>query len=354
MLISITPDAPATALAQVLQLAEQVGCAAHLGLDSEGCRTVAIVALGTTAPSAAELAEQLPVGVRPVEHPEAVLTSRAFQADDSVLRMGEAMFGGDTVSIIAGPCAVETEDGLASTIAGLADAGVGIVRGGVFKPRTSPYAFRGHGLDGLRTLAEAAQVRGLPVVTEVLDPRHVEHVAQLADVLQIGTRNMSNAVLIEAAAATRRPILLKRGMAATIDETLLAAEGALAAGAGTVVICERGIRSFDSSTRNVLDVAAIAELKRRTHLPVIADPSHATGRRHLVIPTALAALAAGADGLVVEVHHDPATALVDGEQSLTLPGYAHLVARAELLLTSLGRTLAMKRGSVRTRVGVVA
>ena len=268
------------------------------------------------------------------------LVSREARGAPSVVRVRDGIaFGGETLAICAGPCSVESREQLEATAAAVARAGANVLRGGAFKPRTSPYAFQGLGEDGLRYLREAADRHGLAVVTEVVDPRDVELVARYADVLQIGARNMQNFALLREVGYAPRPVLLKRGLSATIDEWLMAAEYIVAGGNHDVVLCERGIRSFDSQTRNVLDLAAVPVVQSLTHLPVIVDPSHGTGVRALVAPMSLAAVAAGADGLIVEVHPNPAAALSDGPQSLTLPSFAELMERLAPVANAVGRSL---------------
>ena len=225
---------------------------------------------------------------------------------------------------MAGPCSVEGRDQLLRTADAVAAAGATILRGGAFKPRTSPYAFQGLGMEGLRFLVEARERTGLPIVTEVMEPSQVEIVALHADILQVGARNMQNYSLLMAVGRTERPVMLKRGLSATIEEWLMAAEYIVSSGNPNVILCERGIRTFETYTRNTLDLAAVPLLHRLTHLPVIVDPSHATGKRWLVPPMALAAVAGGADGIMVEVHPDPDDALSDGEQSLTLEQFSDL------------------------------
>ncbi len=253
------------------------------------------------------------------------LVSRAFQSEDSRVVVGD-MLGGQSVTIgddapvvIAGPCAVESREQLLEIARAAKAAGAQVLRGGAFKPRTSPYQFQGLGVEGLHLLAEAREETGLPVITEVMEPEMVDVVAQYADILQIGSRNMQNFPLLQAAGshAARRPVMLKRGLASTIDEWLLAAEYIVAAGNPNVILCERGIRSFDTYTRNLLDLACVPLLHELTHLPVIVDPSHATGRRELVPTMSRAAIAAGAHGLILETHTDPNNALCDGRQSIT-------------------------------------
>jgi 3-deoxy-7-phosphoheptulonate synthase len=247
--------------------------------------------------------------------------------------------GGRALVVIAGPCAVEDRRMLLDVARAVKTAGAAMLRGGAFKPRSSPYAFQGLGEQALELLAEARAATGLLVVTEVLDPRDVELVARYADVLQIGTRNMQNYALLAEVGRTARPVLLKRGYSATIDEFLLAAEHVMANGNPNVILCERGIRTFDTKTRNTLDVGAVPVLKSETHLPVIVDPSHAAGRADLVAPLAYAAVAAGADGLLIEVHPDPESARSDGEQSLTPDAFSTLVRRVAVLAAVVGRHL---------------
>jgi 3-deoxy-7-phosphoheptulonate synthase len=268
------------------------------------------------------------------------LVERTEGRADTVVRVGAAAFGGGLASLIAGPCAVEDEDDLLAIARAVRDAGATLLRGGAFKPRTSPYSFRGRGRRGLESLARVKREVGLPVVTEVLDPRDVEAVAAVADMLQLGSRSMSNAALLTEAGRAGRPILLKRGLSATAREFLLAAEYLLAAGAREVVLCERGVRGFDRATRNVLDLGMVAHLKTVTHLPVIVDPSHAAGRSDLVLPLARAGLAAGADGLIVEVHPRPHAVHSDGAQAIDLATLAEIRRSAELVLAIDGRRLA--------------
>ena len=247
--------------------------------------------------------------------------------------------GGERIVIIAGPCAVEGREMIMGIAEMVRRAGASMLRGGAYKPRTSPYAFQGLGVDALDFLAEAREASGLPIVTEVLDPRDVEHVAQRADLMQVGTRNMQNYPLLAEIGRTGRPVMLKRGFAATIEELLMAAEHIMAHGNSHVILCERGIRTFEPSTRNTLDVAAIPLLKAQTHLPVIVDPSHAGGRADLVAPLSFAAIAAGADGLLVEVHPDPSCAQSDGEQSLDPAAFTELLTRLAPFAAAAGRML---------------
>jgi 3-deoxy-7-phosphoheptulonate synthase len=260
------------------------------------------------------------------------------------------VLGGDGIVVMAGPCAVESREQLLPVARAVAAAGAGMLRGGAFKPRTSPRSFQGLGVAGLELLSEAARATGLPVVTEVLDPRDVDRVAAHAAMLQVGSRNMQNFPLLREVGRRRLPVLLKRGAAATLDELLSAADYVLAEGNERVVLCERGVRGFDSSTRYVLDLAAVPALRERSDLPVVVDPSHATGRSALVPALARAALAAGADGLLVEVHPSPREALCDGMQALRPAEFEQLMAELRRLAAVLGRRL-LRPSVLRDRVG---
>ncbi|HEX6134135.1 MAG TPA: 3-deoxy-7-phosphoheptulonate synthase [Longimicrobiales bacterium] len=274
------------------------------------------------------------------------LAAREFTGGPSTVRVGDAagtVIGGRELAIIAGPCSVEPGVMLRETAHAVRAAGAGMLRGGAFKPRTSPYAFQGLGETALRMLVEIRAETGLPVVTEVMDTRQVELVAAHADVLQIGARNMQNYALLSEVGRVQRPVLLKRGMSATLQELLMAAEYIMAQGNRDVILCERGIRTFETATRNTFDAAAVPVLKRETHLPVIVDPSHAAGRADLVAPLAFAAIAAGADGLIVEVHPSPEQALSDGDQSLSLESFAALMERLSAFAQAAGRELAAPR-----------
>jgi 3-deoxy-7-phosphoheptulonate synthase len=272
------------------------------------------------------------------------LASREFSVEPTQVPLGELKVGGDTLAVIAGPCSVEGMEMLSETAASVKAAGAVGLRGGAFKPRSSPYAFDGMGEEGLKILAEVRAETGLPVVTEVMDTRQVELVAAYADVLQIGARNMQNFSLLTEVGRLQRPVLLKRGMSAKIQDLLLAAEYIMKQGNTNVILCERGIRTFEDATRNTFDLAAIPVLKKETHLPVVADPSHAGGRRDLVEPLSKAAIAAGADGLIIEVHPNPEMAVSDGEQSLTLPEFDALMESLAPIVSAVGKTFAKLPG----------
>jgi 3-deoxy-7-phosphoheptulonate synthase len=314
-------------LDQIRERVEQLGLRTHV---SRGEQRVIIGCIGEEA-ALREIPWRTLSGVEsvtPVLQPYK-LAARPFAAVPTRVRMGDngrTTIGGGEFTVIAGPCSVEGPEMLGLTAGRIAAAGARLLRGGAYKPRTSPYAFRGLGEAALRMLAEVRAETGLPVVTEVLDPRQVDLVAEHVDVLQIGARNMQNFALLSEVGRIRRPVLLKRGLSATIEELLMAAEHIMTQGNMDVILCERGIRTFEPATRNTLDLAAIPVLRRETHLPVVVDPSHAAGRADLVAPLAWAAVAAGADGLLVEVHPEPARALSDGDQSLDLDAFDRLMA----------------------------
>lgn len=268
------------------------------------------------------------------------LASREVKPYDTVVKVGSVEIGNGRLVVIGGPCSVDTEENVVAAARAVKAAGGHMLRGGAFKPRTSPYAFRGHGEKGLHLLEVARQETGLPVVTEVMDARDVEMVAKHADVLQMGSRNMQNFALLDEVGRCGKPVLLKRGMWATIEEWLLAAEYILSHGNPHVILCERGIRSFETSTRFTFDVGAIPLVKRLSHLPIFGDPSHATGKWYLVEPVALAAVAAGVDGLIIEVHPNPDHALSDGAQSLTPANFQKLMDNVRVLAQALGRPVA--------------
>jgi 3-deoxy-7-phosphoheptulonate synthase len=272
------------------------------------------------------------------------LASRVLMPEKTRIAIGSVVVGGDEPVIIAGPCAVESEAQIVEAARVARRAGAHLLRGGAFKPRTSPYSFQGLGLPGLEMLAHAGAAAGLPIVTEVMEPGLVSDVAALADVLQVGSRNMQNYPLLRAVGRTRRPVLLKRGFASTIEEWLLAAEYILAEGNSQVMLCERGVRSFDPQTRNLLDLTCVPMLGQLTHLPVIVDPSHATGRRELVLPMAVAAVAAGADGLIIEMHPHPDEALSDSQQAIDPATLQQLARQARAVRRALHESRTLPRG----------
>ena len=271
------------------------------------------------------------------------LTSREFRQENTVIKIGDVSIGGDEVVVMAGPCSVESEEQTMIIAERVARAGAKILRGGAFKPRTSPYSFQGLGEKGLQILRKAADKYGLLVVTEVMDKDQIELVSQYADILQIGARNMQNFSFIRAMGKATKPVFLKRGIAATIEEWLMSAEYILSGGNSQVMLCERGIRTFETYTRNTLDLSAIPVVKKLSHLPIFADPSHGTGLRNKVIPMARAAIAAGADGIMVEVHHDPEHALSDGAQSLYPNQFDELMDQIRVIAKVVGRKIADRK-----------
>jgi 3-deoxy-7-phosphoheptulonate synthase len=309
-------------------------------VEIPGVDRVAIGVLGSNPSSIRDHVLSLP-GVTdavPVSKPFK-LVSREFHPQPTVVRVADVSIGGDGFVVMAGPCSVESEPQLMETAEAVAASGARMLRGGAFKPRTSPYSFRGLGEAGLKLLAQARERYGLPVVTEVMNIEDVRQVSEYADMLQIGTRNMHNYGLLEAAGRTNKPILLKRGMSSTVEEWLLSAEYILGQGNEQVVLCERGIRTFETYTRNTLDLSSIPMAKELSHLPVVVDPSQGTGRWSLVPAMCFAALAVGADGLLVEVHPHPDHALSDGAQSLTPQNFDAVMQRLRVMAQSLGRTV---------------
>jgi 3-deoxy-7-phosphoheptulonate synthase len=298
--------------------------------DHQGVDRVVIAVVGDVGPRKQHLMSRLGAlpgveTITPISRPFK-LTSREFQPEDTVIRVLEAVVGDGSLTVMAGPCSVESRDQLFETADGVAAAGATILRGGAFKPRTSPYSFQGLGVEALRYLAEARDRTGLPVITEVMEPNQVDIVAEYADILQIGTRNMQNYSLLTAVGRVARPVMLKRGYGATVEEWLMAAEYIVSSGNPNVILCERGIRTFETYTRNTMDLSAVPLLHHLTHLPVIVDPSHATGKRWLVKPLALGGVAVGADGVMVEVHPNPEDALSDAEQQLTIAQFGDMMA----------------------------
>lgn len=324
-------------ISEVLARIEKAGLKGHPSLGEE---RMVIGVVGQIFPGLQDMLEVLP-GVEeviPVSKPYK-LSSREFHPRDTIVKIGDITIGSDELVVMAGPCAVETENQVMDTARAVKAAGARILRGGAFKPSTSPYQFRGLGEEGLKILAMARDETGLALITEVMAPGDVELVAKYSDILQIGTRNMQNFPLLEEVGRSNRAVLLKRGLSSTIQEWLLAAEYVLAQGNTELMLCERGIRTFETYTRNTLDLSAIPIIEKVSHLPIIADPSHGTGKWYLVTPMALAAVAAGADGLLIEVHPAPDYALKDGAQSLTFENFARLMSLLGAVAASVGRKL---------------
>ena len=342
MIVVMKKDCTETEVSNICRRLEDAGLTGHLSQGVE--RTViGVVGVATAVPDLRETLELLP-GVQevvPITKPYK-LSSREFQPENTVVKVNDVAIGGNQVVVMAGPCAVETAEQVISTARAVKEAGASIMRGGAFKPSTSPYQFRGLGEEGLKLLAEAKQETGLPLVTEVLTPGDVELVVRYADILQVGARNMQNFILLDEVGKANKPVMLKRGMSATIQEWLLAAEYILAQGNRQVMLCERGIRTFETLTRNTMDISAIPVISKLSHLPIIADPSHGTGSRDLVRPMSLAAVAAGANGLIIEVHPSPETALKDGAQSLTFKQFEQLMRDLAPVAAAVGRRIAGK------------
>jgi len=325
-------------IAGVVKRIESAGLKAHV---SQGVERTIIGVVGQIFPELEDMLEMLS-GVDEVIRVSKPykLSSREFHPLDTTVKVGGITIGGKEIVVMAGPCAVESEQQLLETARAVKAAGATILRGGAFKPSTSPYHFRGLGEPGLELLAQVKKEVGLPVITEVMSSSEVELVARYADILQIGARNMQNFNLLEEVGKTGKPVMLKRGLSATVQEWLLAAEYVLAQGNEQLMLCERGIRTFETYTRNTVDISVIPIIEKVSHLPIIADPSHGTGKWYLVIPMALAAVAAGADGIMVEVHPNPDLALKDGAQSLTFANFHQLMSQLKSVAEAIGRRLA--------------
>jgi 3-deoxy-7-phosphoheptulonate synthase len=338
MVIVMKPGATEEQIQHVVDRLRQFGLREHISRGEE--RTL-IGAIGDERVLRAIPLEAVP-GVEKVMAVLAPykLASREFQSEDTVIDVSGVEIGGKSVVVMAGPCAVESEEQITTIAEIVKRAGALILRGGAFKPRTGPYSFQGLGDEGLEMLAAAKKKVGLPVITEVMSTEDIDLVAEFTDVFQIGARNMQNFMLLKGVGQARKPVMLKRGMSATIEEFLLAAEYILSQGNLNVMLCERGIRTFETYTRNTLDINAVPALKSLTHLPVIVDPSHGTGRRELVAPVSKAAIAAGADGLIVEVHHDHENSMTgDGAQSLMPEQFSELMEELQRLTEAIGRSM---------------
>ncbi len=335
MIIVMQSRATEEDIRQVIGRIETLGLHAHLSRGTE--RTI-IGVIGDERVVRRENFALLPnvEEVIPILKPYK-LASREFRSADTVVEVAGVPIGGKELAVIAGPCSVESEEQLLQTALAVKAAGARLLRGGAYKPRTSPYAFQGLGEDGLKILAKVREATGLGIVTEVMESSEVEMVAEYADCLQVGARNMHNTKLLRSLSRLQKPVLLKRHFSATLNEFLMSAEYLLSGGNGRVVLCERGIRTFVEYTRNTLDLNIVPSVKRLSHLPIIVDPSHGTGRHDLVIPMSLAAIAAGADGLIVEVHPNPSEAYSDGEQSLTPENFTRLMKNLQSIAMAVGR-----------------
>ncbi len=344
MMVVMRRGCPESDVEGVVQRVAELGLTGHVIKGEE--RTV-IGVVGQTYPELGPMLEILPGvdEVVPISKPYK-LSGREVHPHDTIVEVGGLQIGDGHPIVMAGPCSVESEEQLVSTALAVKEAGAHILRGGAFKPRTSPYQFRGLGEEGLRLLDTARKESGMPIITEVLTPEDVDLVARYSDVLQIGARNMQNFILLEECGRSGKPVLLKRGFSNTIQEWLLASEYILATGNRQLMLCERGIRTFETATRNTLDVSAIPLVKRLSHLPVIGDPSHGTGKWYLVEPMAMAVIACGADGLLIEVHPNPDHALSDGPQSLTFENFDRLMIRVSAVADACGRSFAAMAESV--------
>jgi 3-deoxy-7-phosphoheptulonate synthase len=328
MIVVMAKDCPPADLQGVKNRIES-----HEGLRAQifdGVERIVVGVLGSIPPDLKDEIELLPsvLEVVPISKPYK-LASREFHPDNSRVVVNGVVIGGPEPVIMAGPCSVEDEEQMVSTAKSVKASGAQILRGGAYKPRSSPYSFRGMGIEGLELLKTASQETGLPIITEVMAVEDVDTVAKYADILQIGARNMQNYNLLDAVGQMKKPVMVKRGLAATYEEWLLAAEYVMAGGNEQVMLCERGVRGFEQFTRFTMDVAAIPVIQRLSHLPIVADPSHSTGKWYLVTPVALAAIAAGAHGLLIEVHPNPDIAKCDGPQSLTFPNFATLMDQVQ-------------------------
>jgi len=337
MIIVLRRGATEQDVQQIEEAIKAMGLTAHI---SRGVERTIIGAIGDERKIDPESFEGLPI----VEKVLRILSpfrlvSREFQKEDTVISVGGKTVGGKALALFAGPCSVEGHEMMVGIGGRVASAGATFLRGGAFKPRTSPYAFQGMGEEGLKCLVEAREATGLPVATELMDPRDLDLVARYADVIQIGARNMQNFRLLTEVGKLDKPVILKRGMSATVQEWLMSAEYIASEGNQKIILCERGIRTYETATRNTFDVSAIPVVKSLSHLPVIADPSHAAGKAGLVEPLAGAAIAAGADGLMIEVHQQPERALSDGPQSLKPDAFAAMVVRLRRVAEAVGRTL---------------
>ena len=335
MIVIMRTDATPEQIDAVRQRIEDGGVESTV---SQGVNKTVIGLIGKRPPGMMERVQVLP-GVEmviPVDKPYK-FAARGEGGDDTHIRVGNVTIGSNDVAVIGGPCSVESEEQIIATAEAVKAAGGHILRGGAFKPRTSPYSFQGMGGQGLELLRTAANATGLPLITEVMDPRRVPLVAEYVDILQLGARNMQNFTLLQEVGKTDKPVLLKRGMAASIEDLLMSAEYIMAAGNMRVILCERGIRTFETATRNTLDLSAIPVIKEESHLPVVIDPSHATGRWELVKPMALAAVAAGADGIMIEVHPNPELALSDGPQSVTPERFFDIMDAIRKVAAAVGR-----------------
>lgn len=337
MIIVLKAKATQKDIKLVAEKIKKMGLKPHI---SRGVERTLIGAIGDESLLKEDQLKAMPIvdKVLPIMKPYK-LVSREFKKENTIIKVRDVEIGANQIIVMAGPCAIESEEQIIETAKAAKKAGAKILRGGAFKPRTSPYSFQGMGEEGLKLMAKARKITGLPIITEVMDTVEVPLVADYADVLQIGTRNMQNFNLLRAVGKINKPVLLKRGLSSTLKEFLMAAEYIMSEGNHNVMLCERGIRTFCQYTRNTLDLNIVPVLKKETHLPVIVDPSHGTGRYDLVSPMSKAAVACGADGLIIEVHPNPEEATSDGDQSLTPKSFSKLMNELKLVAKAVGRTL---------------
>jgi len=339
-IIVLRPNATEEDLKRLVKKIEGHGLTVNI---SKGTERTIIGVIGDTSKISEEEEDAIRV-MRGIEDVMRILkpyklASREFKAADTIIKVRGKAIGGKKIQVIAGPCAVENKEMLMNIAEKIKDAGASFLRGGAFKPRTSPYSFQGLGEEGLKYLSEAREKTGLPVVSELMDPREIEIILKYSDIVQIGARNMQNFKLLLEVGTCNKPVLLKRGLSATIKEWLMAAEYIMSKGNQSVILCERGIRTFETATRNTLDLSAVPILKQLTHLPVIVDPSHGVGKWDIVAPMAKAAIAAGADGLMIEVHTNPEEAMPDGEQSLKPSAFKKLMEELKPIAVAVGREI---------------
>jgi len=337
MIIVMKKDATLKQIGGVIKKIEELGLKPHM---SEGAEKTIIGVVGDKRRITKETFVILP-GVEstvPILKPFK-LASREFKPDKTIVRFNGTEIGGEKIAVIAGPCAIETYDQVLQAAESAKRAGASILRGGAFKPRTSPYSFQGLGEEGLKILKSVGEKVGLSVITEVMTPELADLVADYADILQVGARNIQNFSLLEKMGSMSKPVLLKRGMMSTVEELLMSAEYIMASGNRNVILCERGIRTFEKYTRNTLDLSSVPVIQHMSHLPVVVDPSHATGERYLISPVSLGAVASGADGLMIEIHPDPDSALCDGYQSLPLPDFEAMMVKLKSVAEAVGRKI---------------
>ncbi|RLD15901.1 MAG: 3-deoxy-7-phosphoheptulonate synthase [Caldiserica bacterium] len=337
MILTLKKNVSKKGIERVVKKVKELGFSPHI---SKGEERIVIGVIGENAILAREIFEAMDEVdfITPISK-SFKLASREFHPKDSIIDVEGIKIGGKEIVIMAGPCAVESKEGLLKIAEFVKKNGAKILRGGAFKPRTSPYSFQGLGIEGLEYLKEAKKKTGLKIITEAMDTRHLEIVAEYADIIQIGARNMQNFSLLNEVGKIKKPVLLKRGISATIREFLMASEYIMKEGNYNVILCERGIRTFETETRFSLDLNAIPVIKKLSHLPIVVDPSHGTGNRDYVVKMSLAAIACGADGLLIEVHNDPAKALSDGPQSITFPQFKDLMSKAKKIANAIGRNV---------------